>query len=182
MLISEEDWKALARHVSTPMCSAPKPVRLALAALILPIDGPDSVTSWVNFDAAADRSWTAWSVWAATSSVLAHVRLVFGSPFYDSAEEHDRRKVATQFNAAWVRPLSSIKSLQLSQLTPRIAVPSGGYWVGFSGVMVFDDGSQAALPEPPKGTEADERQRWDQFIETIRSAISDGSRRSVVCV
>lgn len=167
MRITEDDWNAIGMHVNTRRGAPPRIVCLAVDALV---PAGEIRASWTTYDAAGEQP-TVWSVWAVTATLLGHVQITFDQPFYDANDEADRSGVPTEVNAAWVRPLSSITRISLTKLGPMVAARDEGHWYGYFGALSFADGYQVSLPEPPAAHEWKDRQRWDDFIEAIRSSI-----------
>lgn len=170
MHLSEPDWDCLSQHVGTRQRLPPRAVYFAVAALA-PID--EIVASWASADMPSETPTSGWSNWIVTSTLIGHTELTFGAPFYDAAEEADsfHSEVTIEVGAAWVRPLSSIVELGFGNVVSMV-VQSPVWWsAATAGKVKFADGTHISLPEPTALYQPAERERWDQFVEAIRSSI-----------
>jgi hypothetical protein len=160
------DWDKLERHVVTVLGRRPpKPVYLAVAALVDPPDIKGSWTTWESDDKGPDDSRTRWTCWVATSAALACAELEFNTALYDEdaeAELGDSPLQAT-VKQAWRRPLSDVVEIQIGRL---IGATRESFRIDAVRLR-FPDGE---VELPGQGTLTDEK-RFDEFLTAINTSL-----------
>jgi hypothetical protein len=161
------DWDKLERHVVTVLGRRPpKPVYLAVAALVDVADIRGSWTTWEIDDKGPDDSRTRWTCWVATSTALACAELEFESALYDEDAETalgDNPHHATVVQA-WRRALSDVVEIKIGRLigTTRESFRIDGVRLGFA---------DREVELPSQGPLTDEK-RFDQFLTAIDTSLS----------
>lgn len=173
MYITEAAWDQLGKHVRIEHRLPPRAVYFAVAALA----GEDEIiAAWASTEMSSEAPPTSvWSNWIVTRQLLGHTELTFNAPFYDAQEEanslHSDR-VTFEVGAAWARPLSSIIEVGFDDVMNIGAHNPQRWWAAPATVKLrFIDTSPVEVLGPTSLYQPAVRERWDQFIEAIRSSI-----------
>ncbi|MCV7241181.1 hypothetical protein H7J83_00140 [Mycobacterium mantenii] len=174
MYITEADWDRLSRHLGIEHRLPPRAVYFSVAALAR---DDEIIASWASTQMSSEAPPTSvWSNWIVTRQLLGHTELTFNAPFYDSVEEassFQSDKVTMEVGAAWARPLSSVVEVGFDNVVSMVAQNPQQWWSTATTVRLrFTDTSPVEVLGPTSLYQPAVRERWDQFVEAIRSSVA----------
>ncbi len=169
--LSEDEFQALSSHLHTRFKDLPPaPVYLVLMSLV---PKPADITASLRFYMPGEAT-TVWRVHLLTRSALAVADVKFQAELYTRREEDRYRPPSSasppdfEVREAWVRPLDSIVEYSVS----LGGVILGRDWFAVSAKVKFRDlGEPVELPAQSFTDDAEDQERSDKFLLTLRESI-----------